>query len=528
MTIEAAETGRLQELLSRVGAGLDEFLRFEHPDALQPGRDWREHLDIAVPANGIGIDRVADELVRHVVPNGSAIPRPGCTSFITTGGTTAAALAAAAAGVAAPQRYGRTAFNLLEAVSLQWLMDMFGLAGMQGVYSSGGSVANLLALGAARQYAFERVGRDPAADGVDRPVAIYASTETHHTIQRAAGVLGLGRHAVRPIACDHAGWMAVDALRCAVEADRRDGLLPMAIVANAGTTNTGAIDPLAEIGALAREHSIWFHVDGAYGLPGRLDDRVAHFYRGIEYADSVIVDPHKWLGAAVGVAATFVRDRALLQRAFTQEPAPYLEGSLESPGRTGPVAVEHSMDDFGVPYYDFGVELSAPCRGVVVWALIREIGVEGLRRRVRRHNDMAKHVAQVARTHPNLELMLEPTLSICCFRYVAPGVADLDGLNQRLHRRLVHENRNMPSTTRVGGRLALRPCFVGARTTFEHARSLVDDVLRIGAELAGAGSPGRIDCPGTSERSSPYARPDAGALGLTTARDGFGRSQLAT
>jgi aromatic-L-amino-acid decarboxylase len=145
--------------------------------------------------------------------------------------------------------------------------------------------------------------------------------------------------------------------------------------------------------------------------------------------------------------------------------------------------IEHSMDDFGVPYYDFGVELSAPSRGVVVWALIREIGVAGMAQRIRRHNDMAAYIAQVAREHPNLELLQEPTLSICCFRYVSPEEADLDLLNRRLHRRLIRENRNMPSTTQVNGQLALRPCFVGARSDMSHARALVADVLRIGAEL---------------------------------------------
>ena len=146
--------------------------------------------------------------------------------------------------------------------------------------------------------------------------------------------------------------------------------------------------------------------------------------------------------------------------------------------------IEHSMDDMGVPYYDFGVELSAPSRGVVVWALIREISVAGMRERIRRHNDMAAHIAQRARTHPNLQLLQEPTLSICCFRYVSPEVRDLDALNQRLHRRLTHENRNMPSTTRVNGHLALRPCFVGARAGMAQAHELVADVLRIGDAMA--------------------------------------------
>ncbi len=495
MPADAAETARLQPLLTRLGAGLDEFVRFEHPDALHPGARWREALDGPLPQAGIGADAVLDELLQQVVPHGSAVPRPGFSSFITTGATTVGTLAATAAAVAAPQRYGHTAFNFLEELSLRWLADLLGLGAMQGVYSSGGSTANLLALGAARPQAVESQGRDPAADGQDRPAAVYASTETHHTVQRAAGVLGLGRRAVRPITCDRSGRLQVDALRDAIAADRRAGVLPMAVVANAGTTNTGAIDPLSSIGELAREQGLWFHVDGAYGLPGVLDERVAALYRGLDGADSVIVDPHKWLGASVGIGATFVRDRELLRRAFTQEPAHYLEGSVVDGAAHGAAAaatIEHSMDDFGIPYYDHGVELSAPSRGVVVWALLREIGVAGLRERVRRHNDMATAIAQRARSHPRLELLLEPTLSICCFRYVAPGVADLDALNRQLHRRLTRENRNMPSTTVVGGRLALRPCFIGARAGMAQARELVDDVLRLGEVLVGEGAPGAV------------------------------------
>jgi aromatic-L-amino-acid decarboxylase len=217
-------------------------------------------------------------------------------------------------------------------------------------------------------------------------------------------------------------------------------------------------------------------------LPGFLDERKSHLYRGVDMADSVIVDPHKWLGASVGVAATFVRDRELLRRAFTQEPADYLEGA-SAQDESAPRVIEHSMDEFGIPYHDYGVELSAPCRGVVVWALIREIGVEGMRERIRRHNDMAAYIADAAGKHPNLELLLDPTLSICCFRYVTSGVADLDRLNRHLHRRLLRENRNIPSTTLFNGKLALRPCFVGARSHMDHARSLVEDVLRIGAKL---------------------------------------------
>ncbi len=482
MSQDKAEIGNLQDLLSRVGAGLDEFVKFEHPDALANRDSWKAILDTPLPQQGVGVDVVTRDLVEHVIPNGSPITRPGFSGYIVTGATTASTLASTAASVASPALYFPTAFNFLEELSLEWLAQMLGLGDMKGVYSNGGSVANLIGLGAARQSAFENIGHDPARDGVDRPVGVYASRECHHTIQRSAGVLGIGRRAIRLIACDATGRMRVDALEAAIDKDLRDKVLPMAIVANAGTTNSGAIDPLEAIGQIASKHDIWFHVDGAYGLPGILDARIRHLYRGLEMADSVIVDPHKWLGAAVGVAATFVHDRSLLERAFTQEPSDYLEGTLEQ-ADVGEPRIEHSMDDFGIPYFNYGVELSSPCRGIVVWALIREIGVEGMCERVMRHNDMALAIADFCKQHPNLELLLEPTLSVCCFRYVSSRVEDLDLLNQRLHRRLIRENELLPSTTRVNGRLAIRPCFIGARAESSQVDGLLQAVLRIGDAL---------------------------------------------
>ncbi len=253
-------------------------------------------------------------------------------------------------------------------------------------------------------------------------------------------------------------------------------------MASAGTTNTGAIDPLRRIGEIAREHGIWFHVDGAYGLVGSLDPRVADRYDGLELADSAIVDPHKWLAAPVGVAATFVRDRSLLIRAFTQEPADYLEGSF-----AGADDVEVSMDAIGIPYADMGVELSAPARGAMVWALLREQGRNEVRTRIMRDNDFATAVSDLATAHPRLESLTEPELSIACVRYVGDGALDgkqLDELNQRLLRRLVRETPFLPSATVVGDAFAIRPCFINARTTRAMVDEFVTTLVSLGDETA--------------------------------------------
>ena len=478
MTTDKADCGNITPLLQKLGEYLDQYQRFEHGDAMQRHENWLCALNQPVPQQGVGIDKLMEEIGMTLIPNGSQIPNPGCTSFITTGATNAGVLATLAGSVASPQRLGLTAFNYLEELSLQWMADMFELPEhMKGVYSSGGSVANLVALGAARQWAFEKLGKDPARDGVNMPCRIYTTDACHHTVHRAAAVLGMGRDSVVSIASDSEGRMLANILMKQLTRDKDSGVVPVAIVANAGTTSTGAIDPLKLIGKLAKEYDIWFHVDGAYGLPGILDPEVRHLYDGLELADSVIVDPHKWLGAPVGIGATFVRDRSLLQRAFTQQISDYLEGSFANN------KAQHSMDSGGIPYYDFGVELSSPSRGAVVWALIREIGQQGLKERICRHNAMAKRVALKANGHPNLEVVQEPTLSIACVRYVHDNWLDLDYLNQLIHRDMVHKGVSIPSTAMINGKLAIRPCFIGARTDWQHVDELIEQLIETGERV---------------------------------------------
>ncbi|MES3674904.1 aminotransferase class V-fold PLP-dependent enzyme [Halomonas elongata] len=493
MATEPAECGKLEQHLQVLGRSLDRFLTFQHPDAMHEPARWRSALERRLPDTGIGIDAVMEEMTHYVIPNGSAFPNPGSTAFITTGATTISALATLAGAVASPQRLSLNAFNFLEAQSLNWLAQLFRLpADMQGLYTSGGSVANLVALGAARQRAFEDVGVDPARQGVEHRTRVFASEESHHSILRACAVLGLGRDALVPIPCDAQGRMRTELLAQTLEACED---LPVAIVGNLGTTNAGAIDPIIELARIARENRVWLHLDGAYGLPGMLDPDVRPLFDGLEWADSVVVDPHKWLGAPVGIGAVFVRDRALLQRAFTQEAAAYYEGSLSDDA-------EHSMNHMGIPYSDMGIELSAPSRGAVVWALLREIGVAGLAARIQRHNAMARWLAEQVQADPHLELLRTPRLSICCFRYVDERIEQTDELNRQLHHRLLHNNRNLPSTTLIDGKLALRPCFIGARTGWPQVQALLEEVRETGAALARQWtSPSARDRPERTRRS---------------------------
>lgn len=472
--------------LSLIGAALD--ARITHPtgDPLPRRSTWGPALDVALPRRGLGPDAVLDEVVAHLIPNGMRAVDPEWSGWILSAAESSVLAATAAAAVTGPQRYLLTAYNLVEEVSLRWLAQVCGLdpERMKGIYSSGGSVANIVALGAARQWSYEQRGVDVAADGMaaaGRPGAIYASSETHHTVLRAAAVLGLGRSAVREIPVDHRQRMDVAALAERLTADRAADVVPIAVVANAGTTNTGAIDPIRAIGELAHEHGAWFHVDGAYGLVAWADERVRPLLDGLDLADSAIVDPHKWLSAPTGIGATFVRDPTILERAFTQEPAAYL-AAIDAPDD-----VQVSVESMGIHYGDMGVELSAPARGTAVWATLLALGGEGVAARVREDRDLAAYLSRLAHEHPRLEVLAEPTLSITCFRYAVPATSpsDADALTEAIYHRLVRTTPYVPSTTRVAGALAIRPCFTNPRTDVEHVAGLADAVARIGDELTG-------------------------------------------
>ena len=355
---DPAELGQLTATVERVLPAIEEFWRYDgRDDAARRRPGWLARLDVPLPEDGGGIGAVVADLAEVVIPNGARVGEPGWSSFITTGPTTSAVAAWLAAAAAGSQRYAVQAFNTLERVALDWVAQLCGIpAAYQGVLSSGGSTANLVALGAARQWAFERRGHDVSADGLPpgTRARVYASGQAHNTIQRATAVLGLGRAGTRRIACDARQRIDVAALRAAIAADERDGVVPVAVVGTAGTTDTGAIDPLGDLAAIARELGAWFHVDGAYGLIAAASPALRPAFAAVADADSVIVDPHKWLATGAGCAATYVRDAGLLPRAFAQGAATYyLEGSFSS-GEEDAVV---QFDSAGIPYWDMGVEL---------------------------------------------------------------------------------------------------------------------------------------------------------------------------
>lgn len=483
--MDSAVCNDTARVLQRLGPVLD---RFVDDDQATPSPAYVHGTvpseGLALPEQGIGIDAALDEL-EIAIDHGCRIGTPGFLGYITTTGTTISVATQAAVAAAGGQRYLLHSFNALEWTALRWLAQLCRLpADAAGVFTSGGSSANLVALGAARQAAYERRGIDIAETGMPEGAPrgrVYASARAHRTVHRAAAVLGLGREGVREVPCDLAGHLDVEALRQMMRSDADDGLVPVAVVAIAGTTDSGAIDPLRDVIAVAREHACWVHVDGAYGLVANAVPELADRFAGVEEADSWIVDPHKWLATGLGVGAVYVRDGDLLTRAFAEGEAAYLEGSF-SPD---PSTATSQFDAMGGPWADQSVELSAPPRGVLVWAALLEIGAEGVRDRVRRHVGFARALRDAIVAHDELELLCEPDLSIVCFRFRAGrSEVGLDQLNATILQRLRQETPFVPSSTVVGGSFALRPCFINPRTTIDEVHGLVEAVVRIGRELA--------------------------------------------
>jgi aromatic-L-amino-acid decarboxylase len=486
---DAALSDGLTEAITALLPALDEFNRFEGPDLAVPRSSWAPLIEEDLPEHGSGAEAVLATLRDVVIRRGLRIGHPGFTSWVTTAPTTIATAAHLAQAVASPQRWWVQPGNHIDTMAVRWLLELLGFPPtFVGTFTSGGSTANLVGLGAARQHAGERIGIDAAADGVEGIPSprVYASPETHHVVTRAMGVLGIGRTGIRLLDLDSRRRADLRQLRGFIEEDLAAGRTPVAVVGNAGDVNTGIVDPLPEMAVIAHEHGIWFHVDGAYGGWGMLDPRVEDAYGHRGAYDSFAVDPHKWLAAPVGTGFAVCRDGELLSRAFTIEPGHYdreRRGAVDD-GTDAPSPWVSTGS--GTP--DWGVDFSTPARGIAVWAVLKEMGAQGMRERVRRHNDFAREVAARARQEPELELLAEPQLSVCCFRYRPAGLDDperLDALNAEILSELRREGRSLPSSTRVNEAYAIRACFINPRNDHEHVELLVDDVLRIGRRLSG-------------------------------------------
>lgn len=437
----------------------------------------RERLVEPLPERGLEIDAVLPELVERVGP-GLAGTTGGRFLGYVTGGVLPAAAIAQAWAVAVDQNTGLWALGPaaaeLEQVALGWLAELLDLPRGSAVFTSGAAGANVVCLAVARHAIGRRVGVDVNTHGVGAlpPIGIYGSTELHFTNVKAARTLGLGSDCVRRVAVDDAFRLDPRALAEAIARDREAGVLPAIVVAHAGSANTGAVDPLEEIADLCAEHDVWLHVDGAFGAFFRLCERTAPLVAGMERADSVTVDGHKWLNVPNGIGFAFLRDARLHHETFAGTAA-YL-----TPSRGA-----------GRDLHELGIEASRPWRGAATWAALKQLGREGAVELVTRCCDLAQELGRLVEEAPRLELTAPVATCVTCFRYRPPGAdagEELDALNREIQARLARGGTVLATGGMLPSGFSLRPAIVSWRTTREHVELLAREVERLGDELTGA------------------------------------------
>ena len=327
------------------------------------------------------------------------------------------------------------------------------------------------------------------------PMTVYASEQVHFSVVKAADVLGLGREHVRLLKTDERFRLDVRVLRERLAADIQNGLRPFCVVANAGTVSTGAVDPLKEIALIAKEHGLWLHVDGAYGALAAMDETKRALFEGIESADSVSLDPHKWLYAPVDAGCLLFRDEERVR-------------AVCSPGEADYIKVQEQTSAEAFAFWDYGIELSRRFRALKIWLMLRYYGTRRTANAIQADNRLASELAELIVASEDFELLAPVELSICCFRYAPSELRarlrsedeaeparvndELDELNARVMRRVQRGGRAYLSNATIHGRYALRACITNFRTTSED----ILETLRVIREAAVEEQGGRMSAEG--------------------------------
>ncbi len=461
------------EMRALVGAALDRIVAHIESLPRQAVSDTRGGFELAhslvepMPEAGAPVSGLLDLIFDRAVKPTYNTASPGYLAFIPGGGLFHAAVADLIAE--SINRYSSVfaaapALAQLEANVIAWFCQIAGYPPeARGTLTSGGSLANWTALVTARR---ERLP-DDFLKGI-----LYTSDQAHYSLAKGAILAGFPEGNVRSVPTDGLFRLRPDALEAQIEEDRARGLTPFLVVASAGTTNTGAVDPLSEIASVADRHGLWLHVDAAYGGFFLLTEEGKQVMRGIERADSIVLDPHKGLFLPYGTGAVLVRDGQALRRAHSLT-ADYMPSLQDDPGR--------------VDFSQYSPELSRPFRGLRVWLPFKMAGAGAFRTQLEEKLALARWVADRLREMEGIEMLAEPQLSLVAFRLVPAGVPeeDLDALNQRFIERINARQRVFLTGTRLRGRFALRICVLSFRTHQDRMDQALEDIEAARREVLG-------------------------------------------
>lgn len=457
--------------------GWQESIRARAPWQPVPGAT-KLRLDEPVPHDGMPLDALYDIFVRDILPYPTGNVHPRFWGWVMGTGTPTGMLAEMlAAGMNSHVAGYDQAASVIEKQVLTWLKQLMGFPETaSGLLVSGGTAANLNGLLAAR---VAKAGWDVREEGVHAgsPLTVYGSSETHSWAGKACETMGLGRQGFRKVAVDQSYRLDIEACRTLIISDIAIGKRPIAIVGNAGTVNTAAVDDLHAIRKLADEFDLWFHIDGAFGSMAAWSDSRA-LVAGQELADSIGFDLHKWGYMPYEVGVVLTRDAGAQLAAFQSQPgsAAYLLSSQEG------ISADTTY------FADRGLQLSRGFRALKVWMSMKEQGVDRIGAAIQANIDQAHYLAARIEANDLLELLTPVSMNVVCFRYAADGMTpdQLNALNQAILIQLQMRGIAVPSQTILDGRFAIRVCITNHRSELSDFDALVDAVLALGAELRGA------------------------------------------
>jgi aromatic-L-amino-acid/L-tryptophan decarboxylase len=424
----------------------------------------------ALPENPIAFEDVFAQFCRDVAPNSVPLDHPRFFAFIPSAPSFISILGdmlTAGTNVFAGTWFESSGPSQVEILVVDWFKQMLGLpSGTSGLMVSGGSVANLTALAVARHAILK--------DNLENAV-VYLSEHAHTAIDRGLRILGIREKRWRRVPTDAQYRMLPEGLDSLMSADLASGLRPLAVVASAGTTGTGAVDPLDEIARVAHAHSAWFHVDGAYGGFAALTERGRQLLSGIEQADSVVLDPHKWFYCPIEAGCVLVREGRLMRETFRILPD-YMRDA--------------AREEKEINFCDYGLQLTRSFRALKVWMAVKTYGAGRLRKVIDQCLDLTEYAAQLFAQSPRFDIVTAPSLGVFTFRYVParlPVGVEREGylnkLNDSLTARIIGSRRIMLSSTRLEGRHVLRFCVLNHRSRKEDIRAAREIIMELGEEV---------------------------------------------
>jgi aromatic-L-amino-acid decarboxylase len=437
--------------------------------------DLREELlELPLPDDAMSLHELGETMLRDVLPHAMGNGHPAFFGWVNPPPAPAGVTASLAAAAMNPSVVsGDHADVHLERAVVRWLAELvrYPHTPGAGLLTSGASAATVVCFAGARSHVLANAGHDVRRAGLAGapPLVAYVPAEAHSCVPRALALLGIGSQAIQEVPLP-AGRLDADALRAAIGVDRERGALPMLLVGSAGTVNTGAIDALDAFADVAAAEDIWFHVDGAYGAFGVLDPAIEERFRGMERADSLTLDPHKWLGVPVGAGCALVQRPDDLRDAFSLIP-PYLRQGAGAEVGT---------------FAEYGLEQTRPFRALKTWATISSRGRTGIAAQVVRANELARELASRIESEPELELAAAPETSIVAFRARPKDFpeASVEELNHALPQAVQARGRAFVTGTVYEGRETLRACILHPQTRSEHLALLVEEVLVAARSLA--------------------------------------------